>query len=619
MKTRIIFIAFAITHLPLMPCAQSVRPVLATSQAGFQVHSPKTITMIPAAGEAYPDSLPYYLHRAGATLPRVKEKSAIWTESPYSYPYELLEGDLQAITANMYRHSGWLVKRDSRWGPVWQADFSDFQEKGLYQIETEHQSTVPFSIEPNPYMRLLRGYMVYIHSQRSGFEIPGVRSAQHLDDGRLDDGSGYISAAGGWYNAGDLRKWMSLTQFNLEALYHIYRYGPESYRPAVIDEVQWGNRYFHNMITVEGRVYEDIGGGNLRAGFEYEDGWWAENHPGCIANNAGNIITDNIPGTGDERIVRTTYNPFVQLAFVRNQALASTILPALDATQSLHLAEKAWKYALERGHDRRTIFIAQELDAALELKNAGSALVSLQQIGQQVQELLGRQDRGESGLSHYFLEKDGEDAYRSVAFSCLPATSLLRAWELGYLENPGVNRQIEQALRGYIDRFLLADAQSNPYGLTPYGAFIHKPREEEQLFRDAGRGRGVRTFIHPFNSQFMVHGTNGVVMNQAFLLAKAGHLFEEKTWSQHAERLLQWSTGHNPTGLSLFFGLGLRSVVPYSGVNLNIPQCATNGFIGWPDDTPYLETSNAIGWNTQEIWDIPYIYAAGAAAFLGLR
>jgi hypothetical protein len=517
----------------------------------------------------------------------------------------------------MYTYKGWLVKKDSRWGKVWQGDFSDFREEGLMQIETEMQFSLPFSIEQNPYLRFLRGYMVYIHSQRSGYDIPGIRKAEHLDDGQLDNGGGYHSASGGWYNAGDLRKWMSLTQFNLEALYHIYKYGPVSYREDIIDEMRWGNRYFQNMITEEGQVYEDIGGGDLRSGFEYTDGWWAENHPGCIANGAGNYLTDNIPDTGDERMIRTTYNPFVQLAFVKNQALISTVMPALDASRSMYLAEKAWRYAQEQKHDNRTIFLAIELDAALELKHSGSHIISIEKIEYLIQELLGRQDDGEDGLANYFLEKDKDDAYRSVAFSCLPVTALLRAYELDLVGSQSIKRKIETAISGYIDHFLLSDSKSNPYGLTPYGAFIKMPYKEDQLFRDAGRGRGVRTFIHPFNSQFMVHGTNGVVMNQAYLLAKAGYIFKNEDWKKHAEKLLHWTTGHNPTGLSLFYGIG-KSVVPYSGWNLNIPQAATNGFIGRPDDTPYMETSNAIQWNTQEIWDIPYQYAVGAAAFLGL-
>ena len=591
------------------------RPVLAVSQVGYRQDSPKTATLIPTSDEELPDSIVFYIHQAGYNLPRTQKKPGLWDNSPYPYPYDVLEGKFGKIHPGSYDYKGWFVKNETRWGNVWQADFSDFKEKGLYQIETEMQFSVPFQIEEYVYDRFLHGYLEYIHSQRSAADIYGIRKAEHLDDALIDSTGEYRDVAGGWYNAGDLRKWLSLTLFNLEALHHLYVHGAEQFREEIIDEIRWGNRYFHNMITEEGRVYEDVAGGNLRGSFKYEDGWWAENHPGCIANNAGNVYTDNIPNTGDERQIRTTYNPFVQLAFVRNQAMVSNILPAADATRSLYLAEIGWKYAQQQGHDNRTLFLAQELDAALELKNTGSNLITEKTIAKLTEQLLNRQDHGTEGLSHYFLEKDAEDAYRSVAFSGLPVTALMRAFELDLVENRA-KAKIESAVKGYIDNFLLADAKSNPYGVTPYGAFIKKPRPEYQLFRDAGRGRGVRTFIHPFNEQMMIHGTNATVMNQAFLLAKAGFLFNNQSWKEHAEKLLQWTTGHNPDGLSLFCGIGSKSVVPFSTVNINMPYAATNGYIGRADDTPYLETSNAIEWNTQEIWDVPFQYAVGAAVFL---
>ncbi|NJN24920.1 MAG: hypothetical protein HC819_02490 [Cyclobacteriaceae bacterium] len=509
--------------------AQSPKPVLATSQIGFMKSSPKMLTLTPEGVLTLPDSIPFYIHMAGMNLPRVKEKSGLWAKSPYPYPFEISEGKYDKIDPSMYDYTGWLVKKESRWGTIWQADFSDFTKEGLFQVETLYQFSLPFSIESNPYEKLVRGYMIYIHSQRSGYDVYGVREAEHLDDGRLDNGAGYHDAAGGWYNAGDLRKWMSLTQFNMEALFHIFQFGPELYRNAVVDEMQWGNLYFQNMISDEGQVYEDIGGGDLRPGFEYSDGWWAENHPGCIANNAGNYFTDNIPNTGDERTIRTSYNPFVQLAFVKNQAMISTILPAMDAAKCKYLAEKAWKYFEKHPHDNRTLFISMQLEAAVELANAGSELVNEQTIADLITLVLARQDNGKEGLSHYFVEKDEEDAFRSVAFSCLPATALIRAWELDVVPL-NLKPQVKSAVAGYIDQFLLADAKSNPYELTPYGAFIKKPLAEYQLFRDAGRGRGVRTFIHPFNAQTMVHGTNGTVMNQAYLLAKAGFVFENDLW-----------------------------------------------------------------------------------------
>jgi hypothetical protein len=552
-------------------------------------------------------------------MPRNQEKPGLWKNAPYEYPFDPMLGkykESDKLNNKLYQYKGWLIRKESDWGAVWQGDFSDFRKEGLFQAETEVQFSLPFSIEKNLYEKFMRGYLNYIYCQRSGFNIPGIRDAQHLDDAVLDNGSGYRPVAGGWYNAGDNRKWMSLTQFNLEALYSIYKYGPGEFQKQVIDEIKWGNTYFHAMINDDGKVYEDVGGGNLRAGISYEDGWWVENHPGCIANNDGNILTDNKPLTGDERIIRTTYNPFVQLAFVQNQALISTILPDADRVKCLYLAEKAWIYAHKLKHDQRTLFVAEELEAALELHNAGSTIIKDEEINVLIEILLSRQDNGDSGLNGYFLEKDGTDAYRSVAFSCQPPLALLRYFELFPLADKNMLKKVESSVSRYINNFLLADAKSNPYRLTPYGAYIKKPHSEFQTFRDAGRGRGVRSFIHPYNEQFMVHGTNGVVMCQAYLLSKAGKLTNNRLWQDGAERLLQWSTGHNPSGLSLFIGIGFTHPIPYSTQNLKLTDAALNGFCGKPDDTPYVEISNAINWNTQEIWDIPYIYAIGAVSFL---
>ncbi len=105
-------------------------------------------------------------------------------------------------------------------------------------------------------------------------------------------------------------------------------------------------------------------------------------------------------------------------------------------------------------------------------------------------------------------------------------------------------------------------------------------------------------------------------MHQAHLLARAGKYFGDRNYRDAAERLLQWSMGHNPTGLSTFTGIGFRHPVAFCTANLKIPEAVVNGFCGRPDDTPYLETSNAIQWNTQEIWGVPYVHAMGAIAQL---
>jgi hypothetical protein len=346
----------------------------------------------------------------------------------------------------------------------------------------------------------------------------------------------------------------------------------------------------------------------------YERDWWVENHPGVSATGEKN--TDNVPGTGDERTVRTSYAALPQLQFARFQALLAGVLPPHEASRARVLAERAWRYGQQKGHDRRTLFVAEELLAGTELLALGSRDASAGRVGAVAEELLGRQDRGGEGLSGYFLERDGADGYRSVAFSCEPAMALLRLFEARPAGLEALADRAGEALRLHVDRYLLADAQSNPFGLTPYGVFVNPPRPDIQVFRPAGRGRGVRTFIHPYNAIQMPHGVGGVVMQQAYLLARAGRAMKRPDWQAHAERLLQWALGHNPEGLCLFTGVGFHHPMPASFLNYKIPEAAVVGFLGRADDSPYIETSNAVEWSTQEIWDIPYLYAIGAIAYL---
>ncbi len=597
--------------------------ILCTSQLGFRPDSPKPLTLIaPQDRKNLPDRIPFYIQRVGDRLVRNIPKPPNWSDKTFRWPFDPLDGKYAPGKQNYrsfrdrYLYEGQLKRIDSRWGTFWQGDFSEFKTEGIYQIETECQLTTPFLIEEKPYERLLRGFLIYLYSQRSGFDVPAIRPAMHLDDAVLDADGTQIPAAGGWYDAGDLRKWMAFTQSNLEGLCHIYKFAHPAFCEKVIDEIRWGNRFFHNMINEEGQVYEDVGGGQIKSGFKYEDGWWFENHPGCIADSSGCHLTDNIPNSGDERKVRTTYNPLCQFEFVRNQALVSKILPDSSAADCLRLAKLAWQYGQNHNTDRRTLFVAAELAAALDLFAADVSAVSTSRIQQFAEELLSRQDKGDTPLSHYFLEQDSRDGYRSFGFAATPPLALLRLCELDIERLKDTADRAAEAVRLYIENYLLKDAQSNPFAITPYGIYINPPHPDIQLFRDAGRARAVRTFTHPFNHQDIVHPCGAVWTSHAHLLARAGKLFAKKSYQDAAERLLQWQLGHNTVGLCLFTGVGFRHPIPFSAFNYKIPEACICGWIGRPDDTPYMETSNVIEWNTQEIWDVVYQHAIGAIVFL---
>ncbi len=324
-----------------------------------------------------------------------------------------------------------------------------------------------------------------------------------------------------------------------------------------------------------------------------------------------------MPNSGDERKVRTSYNPLVQWAFVHTQCRAAQHLPPRLKKKCLSLARNAAAFARQRGHDGRTLFLAAELRGNLELLAAGDRNTQRSVILELAGELMRRQTKHKAGLAGYFTERNASDGFRSIAFAAEPALTLLRLWELrSLLKNPRVAEQSRKAVTDFIELYLLRDCVSNPFSLTPYGVYFEPPQPMRQSFRDAGNGYGVRTFMHPFNEFGIVHGTSSVLMSHAHLLARAAALLGRREWRAPAERLLHWCLGHNTCNRSLFAGIGYRQPVGYSFRIPQLPEAMMVGFIGRPDDSPYLEESTAIEWNTLEYWSVPYLHAAQAACWL---
>lgn len=599
---------------------------LSLSHLGYLPNSPKTLTLVGGKAQNLPDRVPFYLRQNCLRLPRDTPGTAAGFSARFPAPYDLLQGKLLLDAASPLLYRNELRRMETRWGTLWQADFSDFTTMGSYQIEIDEQISPPFAIREHIYDRIILGYLTFLKAQRCGCSIFGVHEGCHLDDGVLDvDGSAY-AATGGWHDAGDFRKWLAFTLPHIEALTTIQELCGEDLQrggltpDTVLEELRWGNRFFHRMITSSGQVYEDVAGGHAPAGsgLSYERHWWFENHPGCFGDVSDNRWTDNILDSGDERMIRTTYNPLVQWGFVQMQARAARHLPAAESRTCHMLARRAADYGAQHRLDERTLFIAAELRARLEmllLSNNGEKVCRLLTLAQQ---LLERQAICDDGLAGFFLEDNtARDAFRSIAFTAEPAFALLRLWELrSQLPSVAPTNQAREAVIAYVERYLLADSTSNPFALTPYGIYAHPPQPERQLFRNAGAGYGVRTFMHPFNAQGIVHGTSSVLMAHAHLLARGAAVMDRPHWRPAAERLLQWCLGHNTCNRSLFSGIGYRQPVGYSFRIPQLPEAMVVGFIGRPDDSPYLEQSTAIEWNTLEYWSVPYQQAAQAASWL---
>jgi hypothetical protein len=598
---------------------------LSLSHLGYLPDSPKTLTLVDGNVKTLPDRIPFYLRQNCLRLPRDTPRAAGFS-ARFPSPYDLLRGRLLLDDTSALLYQGELRRKETRWGTLWQADFTDFTSPGSYQIEIDDQISLPFAIRERVYDRVILGYLTFLKAQRCGCPIFGVHEACHLDDGVLDVDGSLHAATGGWHDAGDFRKWLAFTLRHIGALLTIHECCEGDLQSggqdpdALLDELRWGNRFFHRMIATSGQVYEDVAGGHAPAGSDlsYEQNWWFENHPGCFGDASDNRWTDNIANSGDERTIRTTYNPLVQWSFVQMQAQAARHLSAPESSACAALAQRASDYATHRGHDGRTLFLAAELQARLEMSLLSNNFEADGRFVSLAQELLRRQVFRKEGLAGFFLEDhSGADAFRSIAFTAEPAFALLRLWELrSQVTAAAPVNQARDAVIAYVESYLLTDCTSNPFALTPYGVYPNPPQPDRQLFRDAGMGYGVRTFMHPFNSQGIVHGTSSVLMAHAHLLARGAAVLDRPQWRPAAERLLHWCLGHNSCNRSLFSGIGYRQPVGYSFRIPQIPEAMVVGFIGRADDSPYLEESTAIEWNTLEYWSIPYQDAAQAACWL---
>ena len=216
---------------------------LSLSHCGYRPNSPKTLTLCSEKSDPdLPEKIPYYLRQNCLRLQREREEPEGFSKQ-FPYPYDLLRGRLIPDESDIF-YRGTLQRTESRWGTFWQADFSDYDEPGSYQIETDILISPPFPINDRVYDRFIRGYLTFLGAQRCGCEVPGVHPAWHLDDGILDTNGQPWPATGGWHDAGDFRKWMSLTQPNLEALAAIAANANPLFRSTALEEIAWGNRFF---------------------------------------------------------------------------------------------------------------------------------------------------------------------------------------------------------------------------------------------------------------------------------------------------------------------------------------------------------------------------------------
>lgn len=493
-------------------------------------------------------------------------------------------------------------------------DFSSLATPGVYQVllpETGARS-YQFTIADGVYHRLPYLFLDFVHELRSGYYTDDLRRPLNVDDGVRSDTGEVWNAVGGWYDAGDLRKWLAHSTLPalafLEAAEHLRLNRrlfdrPEAYKNDWLAEAAWGVKFILKMQDpATGMIFEDVGGGsNSRKGEGMS--WWYENHAGCYADNADNRFTDNIYGSGDERAIRVQYNPIVQYT---NIAILARSYGAYapdhaDLARRCHRAAMAaWNFCqtrLEDDEHKWTSVRAWRLEAALELYRVG--LLPLETVETGLHALLAAFDEKLGFWSQ--SAADGEP-YRAILHAAQPLIALAKYLEV-IPHGPGVGR-IRAVLSTCRQLYIDPLTQTNPYRFIPFGVFSKSatPTDLYRPWRDQWVFRFCMPVHHP---QQINHGLGGHWMSWAHGLAYVGQMLGDVTWTNLALAQIEWLLGNNDLDVSVVTGVGYNNPMPHSRFLGTLIGGFMNGFRGTAEDVPTIELAREAEWNSTEYWNVP--------------
>lgn len=470
-----------------------------------------------------------------------------------------------------------LKRVHTDFGPWLVGDFSHMRADGVYQAFCGNEPGPSFAIRDDVWCRILPELLRYFQVQSCGRNVPGWHEACHLDDGYLKDEDRYISAAGGWHDAGDFRKWATSTSLNAIALLVGHRIwagreaelGVES--NIFLREALQGVHYFLGIQDGKtGALYQNIGGGQ-----------------DVPHDNLDCRYTDNVSRSGDERRIWPGWaqpaSKFTTLFALYANALKENN-PEL-ATRCLAAARNSVRF------DRSTN--AQTADALqwrawgyLELwrysGNCDDQAAATDALGKllelQVTDYIGKQTvtRG------FFRREAGKDDFHRKHVGASYPIWILAEFLYALPKHPDAGRW-RDAIIMWVDDYARVFANRNPFGLLPYGVYAApSPEHPQHHYRALGENLYFRYFTA--GPKF---GTNARCSLDAAAFAAAARILNRPELLDDGYRLLEWTLGNNPFQLSSLNGVGVKQPCALSFQMGNIPGGVTMGIFGDEQDQPW--------------------------------
>jgi len=404
------------------------------------------------------------------------------------------------------------------------ADLSKLTTPGRYRVEITGYATVTIEITAEPYAALHDAALKAYYFNRASLALepafagPWARAAGHPDDqvqvhasaASASRPAGFVlSAAKGWYDAGDYNKYVVNSGISSYSLLQAWQDFPEFYRnrtwaipestnqlPDILDEILWNLNWLSAMQDPnDGGVYHKL----------------------TELNFSGIQLPDQV--TAPRYVVQKTTAAALNFAAVL--AKASTLLGGFEAQlpglaqQYRQQALRAWQWAQQ--HPQQ--FYQQPDDVH-------TGAYGDQQLADEF---------AWAGAELYLMTGDAAYLQRLQALEGPMSTpSWANVSALGYFSlasnpsaDPAVRRSAQQKIQTAAAQ-ILRQHQSSAYQVA-----MTKPD--------------------------FVWGSNAVAMNKAMLLYQAWKISPDAQLQQAMQGLLDYVLGRNPLQMSYVTGFGARS------------------------------------------------------------
>ena len=497
---------------------------------------------------------------------------------------------------------------------LYKGDFSAITKSGVYSVLIPglKKRSYQFVISDGAFHHLPWLFVDFLNLWKSGSQT-SLKTKSTMDDGVRSDNGKYHPVKSGWYDAGDLRKWMTHTNLPAIGFYDL------------AEKRNFRRNYFHeqelfdnDLLTVSdeainlilemqdpetGKIFECLGAGGFGRADENMS-WWYENHSGCLADNSDNRFTDNKPESGDERTIRTDYNALIQYTSIYillrsvhfyNGKFTEKAERILKAVQ--RIADYAAAQTKYDPLEKRTAVKSWNLQAKIELYK--TVLIEKQEVISSAESLL---ENFSSEIAFWCQDEKKEDPYRGILHSAQPVISLIQFLKLNLSDKLKTN--IEQILLKSWENYIQPLCRENSFGNMPYGTWF-SPATEKDSYKPWKYNLVYRNFMPAHSKQKINHGLNGHYMSWAHALALMAGYFENGEMAEAAWNQIYFAVGQNDFNVSFVSGIGYNNPMPHSRFLGTTIGGFMAGFIGNADDSAHVDLKAKAQWNTTEYWNTP--------------